>query len=167
MKRVLVLGLLPLLAACGGRFPAPDEVKAPGDFDLTCTMLETEMEGNRDKVAYLLQRQDDTTTENLAVGTMAFATAMPPLFLALDISDANFIEMEALRERTRHLEDIHTAKGCHIHTMMPAGFSRYTRQHQGVEDRYGRRLELPVNHYVYSPPADGQDVARAADKDRF
>ncbi len=153
MKRLLTAAaLLPLLAACAGRFPQPVEVRNASDFDLTCTMLATEIEGNRDKVQYLARLQDEAESQNIVVTTIA-AAGLFPAILAWDISDANRVEAAALEERAQHLENVHTSKGCHIQAQMPEGYARYQRRHQEVIDSHGRRLELPINRFVYGRPA--------------
>ena len=152
MKRLLMAALLPLMAACAGRFPQPVEVRNASDFDLTCTMLAAEIEGNRDKVQYLARLEDEAASQNIVVTTIASAGLLPAI-LAWDVSNANDIEAEALEERSRHLENVHTRKGCHVRAEMPEGFSRYERRRQEVIDAHGRRLELPMNRFVYGQPA--------------
>ncbi len=153
MKRLLTAAaLLPLLAACAGRFPHPVEVRNASDFHLTCTMLATEIEGNRDKVQYLARLQDETESQNIVVTTIA-AAGLVPAILAWDISDANRIEAAALEERNEHLQNVHTEKGCHVQAKMPDGFAMFQRRRQEVIDTHGRRLELPINRFVYGQAA--------------
>ena len=162
MRLLMTLALLPVLAACAGRFPDPIEERQAADFDLSCTTLSAEIEGYRDKAQYTAKMLNEKISRNWTVGAIAIATVQPA-FLALDLSDAEKQEIAALEARARHLEDIQTAKGCHLHAEVPEGFATYSRRRHGFFDSHGRRLSLPLNHYVYGP---GGNIGAAATAQR-
>ena len=160
MKKLLAYGLLIPLTACAGRIPDPIEVEQSADFGLPCIAIEAELEGNRAKAHQLGNRQLDQVAGNISVATLGFTLFMPA-YLGLNLSDANQRERTALEERRQHLQAVGASRGCHVHDRAPDGYTVYQREHRRYVDDDGRQVDLPVNHYAYSP----RGAARVAASD--
>jgi len=148
MKKILLLTVVLPLAACAGRFPNPVDVEQAADNGLTCVMIDAEIAGNRDRVQYLVYEDDDAQAYNFAVAAASYAL-FPPGMLALNLSDAERIEIKALEERNERLATLRLTRGCHTQELAPAEQAAYTRRRETVTDVDGRRMTLPVNRYVY------------------
>ena len=113
MKDFVRLGaMLPflLLAACGGRDADPIASKQVGDKDLACGEIEEELIMVQGDVDALIGEKSDSRTENIAWGVAGLFFF--PLWLGLDLTQAEEVEMRALEKRARELERIARKKDC-------------------------------------------------------
>ena len=150
MKNVIAVSLLLALAACAGRTPDPIEVQQSADRGLSCPAIEAEMAGNKARVAYLVQENDEATDMNITLGALA-AGLFPPALVAADVSDAQEVEISALHERNTHLETLRVHRGCVTAELVPQGFTGFARGTSIYSDADGRRFQLRSNNYIYEP----------------
>lgn len=101
------------LVACGGREPRPVMVSQFGDQEKSCDVLRFEIKQVEFEIQRLLP-QKDKTTKNIALG--AAGILVPVAWLFLDLTKAEEIEYEALRQRHSHLVAISISKKCGINT---------------------------------------------------
>ncbi len=99
------------LASCAGRSANPVAVVQPYDGQLSCVQLMAETQTNEIRVQGLVGEKDSANDGNVAIGIVGGLLFWPALF-ALDLSDAEKVEMEALRARNTHLAGVMTRKGC-------------------------------------------------------
>jgi hypothetical protein len=152
MKSTLVLGLTAVaLTACMGRVPEPVAVQSERDASLTCVALDAEKAGNEERVRYLRQEQDGSEHMNLVIGSFA-VVAFLPAAAAMDISDAEEVEMRALNKRNARVEAMRAARGCITAPLVPQGYTAYERGEERYQDASGRVVTLPSNTYVYDQP---------------
>lgn len=151
-KSILVLGLSAVaLTACMGREPDPVAVQSERDYSLSCTALKAEKEGNYERLRYLRREQDGSGDMNIVAGSVA-AAVFPPALVATDVSDAEEVEMRALRQRNDHLENLRVVRGCITEPLVPQGYTAYERGGEVFQDAEGRTLSLRSNTYIYGQP---------------
>jgi hypothetical protein len=99
------------LAGCAGRTPAPTALAQPTDTTATCEAFSAEIASNNQRALSLAQQQSNTTAKNVTaavVGVLLF----PPLMLAMDLSGADGVELQALRARNEHIATLMRQKSC-------------------------------------------------------
>jgi hypothetical protein len=105
----LVTGLA--LAGCAGRTPAPAALAQPTDSAASCEAFAAEIASNNQRALSLVQQQSNTNAKNVTaavVGVLLF----PPLLLAMDLSGADGVELQALRARNEHIATLMRQKSC-------------------------------------------------------
>lgn len=118
------------LAGCAGRTPAPTALAQPTDATASCEAFAAEIASNNQRALGLAQQKSDTTAKNVGaavVGVLLF----PPLLLAMDLSGADGVELQALRARNEHLATLMRRKSCA--NIPPA--SPEAAQTKAVEDK--------------------------------
>lgn len=100
-----------LLAACAARPANPVPLSRPGDEALSCEDMAREMERNRKAATGLAGAEDDVVSGNIAAGVVGVALFWPALF-AMDLSNAEQIELRALNDRNDALRRRAARKGC-------------------------------------------------------
>jgi hypothetical protein len=114
MKRsiITVTAFSFLVTACAGRDAAPVASYASYDGQLSCSQLGAELTANESKVVQLQHEHDSAHTANIAIGVVGALLFWPALF-AIDASDAQQVEIRALRDRNSNLARMQAAKKCH------------------------------------------------------
>lgn len=111
MKKEIVFVLASvLLASCAGRTANPIPVREVGDSKLDCDVIAYELSELDRKARRLLSEQSNKTGKNAAWGVAGLF--LFPLWLGLDLSDAERQEAVALQDRYRHLDRIYNKKKC-------------------------------------------------------
>lgn len=116
MKRVFLLTACLVLTACAGRAANPVVVQQYGDANKSCEILEADMSFVNSEIARLLP-ETAKTGKNVALGVTG-ALFLVPLFF-MDFSEAEQIEVDALRQRYHHLSLIAQEKKCSINVASP------------------------------------------------
>ena len=115
------------LAACAGRTPAPVSLSQPSDSATSC---EGEIAANNARALAFVKQQSNTNVKNVGaavVGVLLF----PPLLLAMDLSGADGVELQALRARNEHIASLMRQRNCA--NIPPA--SPEAAQSKSVDDR--------------------------------
>ena len=99
----LFLCALIFLTGCAGRDPNPIALKMPGDADMSCNDLQTEMAKLRDDMKVLKPKTNKFWTNTLW---------LPISALMMDIKDAEKKEYNAMQRRYNHLLIIAKEKSC-------------------------------------------------------
>ena len=108
-----------LTAACAGRDPNPVPAMQSYDKDMDCEDIAFEIENNNKRIKATVQELEDTKGENVAWGVVGVVLFWPALF-AMDLSDAEVIEIRALQDRNQNLTRIGHKSDC---DEMPAGIT--------------------------------------------
>lgn len=98
-----------LVVGCAGRTAAPVNVYQYGDEKKSCKALQSELAFTESEIQRLLP-QTEKTGKNVALG-IAGAFLLVPWFF-MDMSKAEQIEINALRQRYNHLVIISNEKDC-------------------------------------------------------
>lgn len=99
------------LASCAGRTPAPVSLSQPSDQATSCEGFAAEIAANNSRALSLAQQQSNTNAKNVGaavVGVLLF----PPLLLAMDLSGADGVELQALRARNEHIATLMRQRNC-------------------------------------------------------
>ena len=110
--RYAVALLVMLAVACAGREPMPVMVYQAGDKDRACEVLANESDSIESAIEKLLTESAKTDETNTALGVTGVFLLVPLFFM--DLSDADRIEVNALRLRYNHLLQVADTKGCHF-----------------------------------------------------
>jgi hypothetical protein len=102
MKALTVVACLVLLTACAGRDAKPVAMMSPYDRDLSCDQIQAEIQNNETKARQLAEEDNSAHNSNVAIGVVGALLFWPALF-ALDVSDAERVEIQALHDRNMHL----------------------------------------------------------------
>jgi hypothetical protein len=106
MTRSAVVLCALLLGACAGRNAAPIPMMAAYDNNLSCEQIQAEIASNEAKARQLIDEDNSNRNANIAIGTVGVLLFWPALF-ALDLSDAERVEIEALHQRNTHLASLY------------------------------------------------------------
>lgn len=101
------------LAGCAGRTPNPTTVSYGTDSIQSCQTLESEVRSNAATAqAKITSNQSrDAGDGAIAVGSILL---FPPALLAMDLSNADGVEGNALLDRNERLKQIAITKGCDV-----------------------------------------------------
>jgi hypothetical protein len=112
-KHTLVLALSAgvLLAGCGGREARPVPATHMADTSLDCPSIGREFEANERQILTTLQEKDHAVAKNVVLGVTGAVLFFPALFF-MDPKSPEKVEIDALRNRNRVLEDIARMKRC-------------------------------------------------------
>jgi hypothetical protein len=111
-------GAAVVLAACAGRTASPVTTVQAYDATLSCPQISAEIAGNEDKAKQLMAEKNSAHNRNIAIGVVGGLLFWPALF-TLDLSDAEKVEMEALRTRDGYLANMMAQRGCGDPTAVP------------------------------------------------
>jgi len=111
MRIVAILAIL-ALAACQTRQANPVSLSQSGDERLDCASIQVMQQKNREEAARLAKLDEGVAMGNAFAVAMSQAWIFWPAVLGVDLSDAEEIEMRALRDRNRRLAEIGRGKGC-------------------------------------------------------
>ena len=104
-----VILCLMFLAACAGRTPNPVSEYQYGDEKKSCERLRAEVSNINAEISVLLP-ETDKTGSNVALGVVGLWLIVPWFFM--DFSEAEQIEINALRRRHNNLVAISAEKEC-------------------------------------------------------
>jgi len=106
---IFAISALLLTSACAGRTANPVSEYQYGDENKSCERLRADISSANSEIAILLPATQKTG-KNVALG-VAGAFFLVPLFF-MDFSEAEQIEVNALRRRHNNLVAISAEKGC-------------------------------------------------------
>lgn len=95
------------LTGCGGRAANPVKSIQPGDSELSCEALRTEMANVEAQVATLIP-ESKKTGKNVALGTAGLFLIVP--FFFMDSGAAEDAEIKAYRDRYGELQKMYAQK---------------------------------------------------------
>jgi hypothetical protein len=78
---------------------------------LSCVQLAEQIVANERTALRLVGEQAQVKNKNVALTAVSIVAPWPAI-LGLDLSDAEKIEIAALRDRNKYLEGLRKAKGC-------------------------------------------------------
>lgn len=140
----VVPGALQVLAGCAGRTPQPVAEYQKGDEQKECTHIKNEVTDCQARIASLTQRNANTQGSNVALAVTGAVLFFPALFF-MDLSDADKVELEALRKRHNVLVQICADKNCgYDFKEIPAP----APPAQGPEDMGGQKDEASASPSV-------------------
>ncbi len=105
----LTISTLLLTTACAGRTPNPVSEYQYGDEKKSCERLRADISGINSEIATLLP-DANKTGQNVALGVAGAFLLVPWFFM--DFSDAEKVEINALRRRHNNLVGISADKQC-------------------------------------------------------
>lgn len=112
MRALLILAAL-VLAACQTRAANPVRLSQPHDRNLDCRSIATIQTANRREAARLAKLDEGVAIGNaIAVTISKTALFFWPAVMGVDLSDAEEIEVRALRDRNIRLAEIGRNNGC-------------------------------------------------------
>jgi hypothetical protein len=112
MPRMIGAGLImSLLAGCGGRDARPVTATNTADVALDCAAVGREFQANERQIVATLQEKDGAVAKNAILGVTGVVLFFPALFF-MDPKLPEKVEIDALRNRNRVLEDIARSKRC-------------------------------------------------------
>jgi hypothetical protein len=109
------------------------------DNNLSCEQIQAEISSNEAKARQLIDEDNSNRNANIAIGTVGVLLFWPALF-ALDLSDAERVEANALHERNTHLASMY-------------------RDCSGVDSTGGIQSARAIRHGAY----DGKWTAESAE----
>ena len=110
VNRFLVaLFVFTLVTACAGRAANPVMVHRLGDEQKSCNALKSEITFTEEEIRRLIP-ETEKTGKNVGLGIAGFFLIIPWFFM--DLSKAEQIEVNALRQRYNHLVIIASDKEC-------------------------------------------------------
>ena len=109
MRLLSGIVLLLLLASCAGRDAQPVQVVRSSDMQLTCPKLDQE-QLLIDSEARKLAGKTDKTVKNASLAAAGAFLIVPYFFI--DLSEAEEVELTALRARYMRLERLKEIKEC-------------------------------------------------------
>ncbi|MCA9396352.1 MAG: hypothetical protein KC649_04200 [Candidatus Omnitrophica bacterium] len=134
----LILCMCVFLQGCAGRAANPVMVHQYGDEQKSCSALEREMLFIQEEINRLIP-QTDKTGKNVLLGVTGFFFLVPLFFM--DLSKAEQIEINALRQRYNNLVIIAGDKGCAENREQIPDF-KDAKAFQAYQERERERLGL-------------------------
>jgi hypothetical protein len=133
MKEILslVLCFVVFFGGCMGRDPHPIQIDQPGDENLSCDTLKTQVVWLQEEMARLLPKTDKFASNALFAGTGVFLIF--PYFL-MDLKDAEKKEFEAMRQRHNHLLEIIKVKNCDTSDIVAKPIPSLEQQKKAAEE---------------------------------
>jgi hypothetical protein len=101
------------LAGCGGRESRPVPATNVADTSLDCPAIAREFEANERQIVVTLQEKDSAVAKNVVLGVTGAVLFFPALFF-MDPKSPEKVEIDALRNRNRVLEDIARTRRCPV-----------------------------------------------------
>lgn len=100
-----------LLTGCGGREARPVPSTNVADVSLDCPAIAREFDANERQIVATLQEKDGAVAKNVVLGVTGAVIFWPALFF-MDPKSPEKVEIDALRNRNRVLDDIARTKRC-------------------------------------------------------
>ena len=130
-----------ILAGCAGRDPIPVSATQVYDKDLDCEDIAFEIDNNNKKIRATVGELEDAKGSNVALAVTGVLLFWPVLF-AMDLSDAEEVEIRALQARNGNLTRIGQKRDCQD---LPEGI---TSAEAGADLDANRRK--PVREPIFS-----------------
>jgi hypothetical protein len=111
IMRTIALVAAVALTACAARPSNPVAISRPGDDRMSCAELRQEREANKGAAVELAGADEGVVAGNIAAGVTGAVLFWPALF-AMDLSNAEQIELRALQDRDKTLARLEEKKGC-------------------------------------------------------
>jgi len=121
-----VAGITVILAGCGGREAKPVAITNPTDSAFDCAGISREFAANERQIMATLKERTQAQGKNIALGA-AGVFFLPALFF-MDPKSPEKVEIDALRNRNKVLEDIARTKKC------PAPKSQLTEVYKKLDN---------------------------------
>jgi hypothetical protein len=111
MKRFVTLAIIGalLLPACGGRIAHPVTTVTQSDDTLTCYDLGSQRRNNNGEIARLRAEKAKAVYHNFIKACLFFCIVPP---FTMDFSNAQDVEVEALKARNLRLDELTRQKNC-------------------------------------------------------
>lgn len=122
----VVVGLSVILVGCGGREAKPIAITNPTDSAFDCAGLSREFAANERQIMTTLKERTQAQGKNIALG--AAGVFFFPAWFFLDPKSPEKVEIDALRNRNKVLEDIARSKKC------PAPKSQLTEAYKKLDN---------------------------------
>lgn len=106
-----ILGSGLLLSSCGGREAHPVASTNPSDSVFDCAGITREFDANERQILVTLKERSQAQGKNLVLGATGALIFFPALFF-MDPKSPEKVEIDALRNRNKVLEQIARAKKC-------------------------------------------------------
>ncbi|MGE6785891.1 hypothetical protein ACQKGL_25545 [Ensifer adhaerens] len=106
-----VVGLGIVLAGCGGREAKPVLATNPTDSAFDCAGISREFAANERQILATLKERSQAQGKNIILGATGVILFFPALFF-MDPKSPEKVEIDALRNRNKVLEDIARTKKC-------------------------------------------------------
>lgn len=100
------------LAGCGGREAKPIAITNPTDSAFDCAGISREFAANERQITVTLKERSQAQGKNIVLGA-AGVLFLPALFF-MDPKSPEKVEIDALRNRNKVLEDIARSKKCSV-----------------------------------------------------
>lgn len=111
-RMVAMLTVLSIsLAGCGGREAKPIAATNPADSAFDCAGLQREFSANERQILATIKERSQAQGKNMILGATGVILFWPALFF-MDPKSPEKVEIEALRNRNKVLEDIARSKRC-------------------------------------------------------
>ncbi len=131
----IVVGLNVLLSGCGGREAKPIAVTNPTDSAFDCAGISREFAANERQIISTLKERTQAQGKNIVLG--AAGMFFFPAWFFMDPKSPEKVEIDALRNRNKVLEDIARTRKC------PAPKSRLTEVYKKLANPgSGRSVKL-------------------------
>lgn len=121
-----VAGITVILAGCGGREAKPVAITNPTDSAFDCAGISREFAANERQIMATLKERSQAQGKNIVLGA-AGVFFLPALFF-MDPKSPEKVEIDALRNRNKVLEDIARTKKC------PAPKSQLTEVYKKLDN---------------------------------
>lgn len=105
-----VAGITVILAGCGGREAKPVAITNPTDSAFDCAGISREFAANERQIMATLKERSQAQGKNIVLGA-AGVFFLPALFF-MDPKSPEKVEIDALRNRNKVLEEIARTKKC-------------------------------------------------------
>lgn len=116
MRHVLLttlLGTSIALAGCGGREAKPISITNPTDSAFDCAGVAREHAANERQIVATVKERSQAQGKNIILGATGAILFFPALFF-MDPKSPEKVEIDALRNRNKVLEDIARTKQCSV-----------------------------------------------------
>lgn len=127
-----ILGVSLILSGCGGREAKPIAATHPADSAFDCVGISREFAANERQIVATLKERSQAQGKNIILGATGAILFFPALFF-MDPKSPEKVEIDALRNRNRVLEDIARTKKCSVPV------SQLTDVYGKLDQRGGRR----------------------------
>ena len=133
LKNICTIALTAILVVgCGGRAANPVMVHQYGDELKSCKALELEIAFTEEEIRLLIP-ETEKTGKNVALGITGFLFIIPWFFM--DLSKAEQIEVNALRQRYNYLVIIATDKECGLQKEKIADFEESAKAAKEAKEK--------------------------------
>ncbi|GGA77598.1 hypothetical protein GCM10011491_00950 [Brucella endophytica] len=106
-----LVGLSLAMAGCGGREAKPIAITNATDSSLDCAAVSREFAANERQILATLKERTQAQGKNIVLGVTGAVIFFPALFF-MDPKSPEKVEIDALRNRNKVLEDIARTKKC-------------------------------------------------------